>query len=241
MEPRHYSKQEQLPARDDGGMPGDDYCWPSPLLLSTASKVWRRHPGTHHGQQRSHDAISGDTSPHVDEPCIFCGFQCTRNEIHHRNDNHQDLRPENLAAICAICHRWQHLGDLPPGDAYVCYLPGLSPGDASHFLRTLFVALGSGEPDAQADARALLNWMASHHEYVQQAWGTCEPAVFASALLRQSAEEREWREISFGDLALVTSPTCLADTAAFWCQNAYRAWPVGAWPQVYHGIVNAPL
>jgi hypothetical protein len=130
---------------------------------------------------------------------------------------------------------------LPSGDAYLCYLPGLSPQDASHLLRTLFVALGSDDADARADAHALLNWMGSHRVYVQQAWGSCEPAVFASALLRQSAEEKEWREISFGDLALVVSPACVADTAASWRQDAYRALPVSRWPQIYHDVINAPL
>ncbi|WP_150119024.1 HNH endonuclease [Massilia sp. NR 4-1] len=234
--------QQWTDAPDAHGIVGDDSCfWPCPLLLSTASKVWRKHASTHPGRECQHDAILGARSGGADEACIFCGFTCSRNETHHRNDNHQDARPDNLGAICTICHRWQHLGDLPSGGAYLCYLPGLSPQNASHLLRTLFVALGSDDTDARADAHALLNWMASHRIYVEQAWGSCEPAVFASALLRQSAEEKEWREISFGDLALVVSPACVADAATSWRNDTYRELPVSAWPRVYHDIVNAPL
>ncbi|MBY0240690.1 MAG: HNH endonuclease [Burkholderiaceae bacterium] len=232
-------------AQDADTMVADgDGFWPRPLLLSTASKIWRKHtslqsgPAGVNGVQCATHATSAGS---VDAPCIFCGFACTRNETHHRNDNHQDTQPDNLGPICAICHRWQHLGDLPSGDAYLCYLPGLSPQDASHLLRTVLVALGAGEADLRADAHALLNWMASHRVYVQQTWGSCEPAVFASALLRQSADEKEWREISFEDLALVVSPACVAETAACWRSDAYRDLPVNTWPQVHHGIVHAPL
>lgn len=237
----HSTPQRTLTPYCDGA-PEDESClWPPPLLLSTASKVWRRHHGAQPGPAHQQDAISGTSAGGVNEPCMFCGFNFGRNETHHRNDNHQDVRPENLGAICAVCHSWQHLGDLPSGDAYICYLPGLSPQDASHLMRTLLVALGSEATNARADAHALLNWLASHRIYVQQAWGSCEPAVFASALLRQSAEEKEWREISFGDLALIVSPACIADASASWLNESYREHPVSAWPRVYHGIMHAPL
>lgn len=238
---QHTTQQCQAVSDADGTQDGGSSFWPSPLLLSTASAVWRRHLRTQSGPECLQGPIAGADSGYTGEPCIFCGFTCSRNETHHLNDNHQDARPDNLAAICAICHRWQHLGDLPPGDAYLCYLPGLSAQDASHFLRTLLVALGSDDADARAEAHALLNWMGSHRIYVQQAWGSFEPAVFASAMLRQSGEEKEWREISFGDLALVISPACVAEAAASWRDDTYHALPVSRWPQVYHGIINAPL
>lgn len=242
MNQTQYTGQQRTLAPDaDGMVEDDDGFWPGSLLLSAASKVWRRHSGMQAGPECQHAAQWQPSSGGVTDPCIFCGFACNRNETHHRNDNHQDARPDNLGAICAICHRWQHLGDLPSGDAYLCYLPGLSPQDASHLLRTLLVALGSGEADIRTDAHALLNWMASHRIYVQQAWGSCEPSVFAAALLRQSADEKEWREISFEDLALVVSPACVADAAVSWREDAYRELPVSIWPKVHHGIVHAPL
>lgn len=242
MEQTQYTGHQRTLAPDaDGWLEDDDCGCPRPLLLSTASKVWSRRSGMQPIPECQNGAKSGSGFGRVDEPCIFCGFACSHNETHHRNDNHQDARPDNLGAICAICHRWQHLGDLPSGDAYLCYLPGLSPQDASHLMRTLLVALGSGESDIRTDAHALLNWMASHRIYVQQAWGSCEPSVFAAALLHQSVDEKEWREISFEDLALVVSPACVADTAASWKDDAYRELPVSVWTQVHHGIMHTPL
>lgn len=241
MEQTRYTDRQWTSAPDKGMLEEDDCVWPRPLLLSTASKVWRRQPGAQPGPGQQQAAMRDITAGHVSEPCIFCGFACSRNENHHLNDNHEDTRPDNLGAICATCHRWQHLSDLPTGHAYLCYLPGLAPQDVSHLLRTVLVALGSDETNVRTDAHALLNWMASHRIYVQQAWGSFEPSVFASALLRQSAEEKEWREISFEDLALVFSPNSVADAAASWREEAYRDLPVSAWPQVYHGIVHAPL
>jgi len=235
------SQQYPQPLDTDGMFVADDCFWPRSLLLSTASKVWRKQPGLRDAQKDPVQATHCASSDYVREPCIFCGFVCDRNETHHINDNHQDQQPENLGAICTICHLWQHLAELPAGDAYLCYLPGLSPQDANHLLRTLLVALESDDGDAHADAHALLNWMASHRDYVEQAWGSHQPGVFASALLHQSSEEKEWREISFADLALVIRPGSINGVATAWRDDTYRALPANSWPQVYHSIMNAPL
>lgn len=187
------------------------------------------------------DAKPQDHPGHAVRPCMFCELDSGCNEVHHINDNHLDTRPENLGSACALCHRWQHLGDLGNGEAYLCYLPDLTPQDANHLLRTLLVALASDDASAREDAHALLNWMGSHRDYVKQAWGTCEPGVFAQALLRQSADEKEWREISFADLALVVRPGSIAGAVTHWNAATYAGLPACEWPRVHHGIMNAPL
>lgn len=211
------------------------------LILSTRAQVWSGAPI----RPTNNDVPGSDTLPlgriRQAGPCMYCGFACTQNDLHHMNDNHDDCSDGNLGVACALCHAWCHLGELAPGDGYLCYLPGIAPADVNHLQRTILVALASGDEQLVSDAKDLLNWLGSHRGYVAQAWGTDHPATFASAIRRQALDEKELREIVFADLALIAHPSLYADARRAWMDEAYRAYPASDWPRVYHGIANAPL
>src|SRR5205814_7379442 len=188
----------------------------SPLQLSTKSSVWGDPSGSAmepaegvwgQGSARSH------TLQQHHNRCMFCGLQSIANEVHNRNDNHRDVQPDNLGVADAICHRWQHLGEIGQGNGLLVYLPNLAPHDVSHLLRTILVALQSGDQSTRDDGRRLLNWMASHHQYVADAWGSSDPSVFATAITRTAQEDRSRRALAFEHLALVLNPDAL-DSAA---------------------------
>lgn len=43
--------------------------------------------------------------------CPRCGFEAShpaQMDVHHKNRDHSDNRPENLEVICANCHRLEH-------------------------------------------------------------------------------------------------------------------------------------
>jgi len=42
--------------------------------------------------------------------CVFCGAKSETNEVHHLDDNHHNNSPENLVAICKLCHPYHHIG-----------------------------------------------------------------------------------------------------------------------------------
>ncbi|MBA5690551.1 HNH endonuclease signature motif containing protein [Rugamonas apoptosis] len=211
------------------------------LLLATPSQVWSGAP-VHSLSTSTHAETSfPDGVLHQRGPCMYCGFEFELNDLHHINDNHQDHTDGNEGVICALCHVWCHLGELPPGDAYVSYLPGLSPCDVNHLQRAMLVALSSGDDSAVHDARDILNWMASHRDYVQQAWGTDEPATFASAIVRQPLEDKELREIVFADLALVIHPRRFMAVARSWASGPYSDHPVSDWTRTYYSVINAPI
>jgi len=43
--------------------------------------------------------------------CVFCGAKSLKfNEVHHLDDNHHNNSPENLVAICKLCHPYHHIG-----------------------------------------------------------------------------------------------------------------------------------
>lgn len=214
------------------------------LVISTKSRVW------------------GDAAPAAMEPttpgftdtglrnqvlsrdkyrCRFCEFESRSNGIHSANDNHNDISADNLWTADQLCHGWSHLGELGADDAVIAYLPGLSGQDVNHLQRSMMVALETGDDDERADALALLNWAASHRDYVKQAWGTFSPVVFADALARLNEEQRELREIAFNNLALVFHPVPLVSHAASWATEAYASYPPSQWPHVYHNVMNAPI
>jgi len=173
--------------------------------------------------------------------CMFCGLESQTAEVHNRNDNHGDLRPENLGAADPICHRWQHLGELVKGNAMLVYLPGLSPCDASHLVRTTLVALQSSDPDKHSAARKVLNWMASHHVYVDDAWGSSDPAAFASALARTVAEDRDRKNLALRGLALVIHPDSLRQHTTQWTRELAARHGESTWSDLHHRVTNAPI
>jgi intracellular multiplication protein IcmJ len=176
--------------------------------------------------------------------CMFCGFFAQNHEVHSVSDNHQDIRAENLRAADVLCHGWQHLGELAADDAVIAYLPGLGGQDVNHLQRTIMVALQADDEAVREDARKLLNWMASHRDYVSQAWHTYEPASFGSALARMAEEDpetdREKRQVSFAGLAVVFRPAAYSDHVKAWVREAYGSMPVQKWREVFHDVMNAP-
>jgi hypothetical protein len=172
---------------------------------------------------------------------MFCGLESLATEEHNLNHNHGDIRSENLGLADSLCHRWQHLGELGKGNGLLVYLPGLSARNASHLLRTTLIALLSSQEKRQSDARKLLNWMASHHVYVDQAWGTSDPAAFASALARTVSLDRDQQDLALANLALVIHPETLSAEAHIWRRELQTRRSEASWEALYHDVMNAPF
>lgn len=230
---------------DAGAAMGDaSPCAPPLLALSTQCKIW--------GQRPSEGAAAflgpGDSAEEegialhrADHKCAYCGFQSRVNTVHHINDNHLDYSPRNLRAADPLCHGWHHLGELKTSDAVVAYLPRLAPQDVNHLQRTLAVALRSNDAEMRSDARDLLNWLASHRDYVRQSWGSFTPATFAAAFVRQGASETEARKPLLEHLALVYHPALFDPLLDTWLAEGYAQYPCARWSQVYHDVMNPPI
>jgi hypothetical protein len=214
------------------------------LILSTKSRIWGDPSGSAQDPSAPEFAAQNlrqKTLVRDAYRCRYCGFQAESNAVHNLNDNHSDLSEDNLQTADQLCHGWHHLGELGAEDAVIAYLPGLSGQDINHLQRTLMVALQSDDEDARADAKALLNWAASHRDYAKLAWGTHAPATFADAVARLSGAARDARETVFADLALIYHPALFGDIARGWASAEYRAYPATRWSQVHHDVMNAPI
>ena len=172
--------------------------------------------------------------------CYFCGVRARAGHVHNINHNHQDLRPENLRLVDPLCHGWQHLGEIDDGDAFIAYLPGLSPQDTNHLQRATMIALETGDEQTKADARKILNWMASHREYTEKAWGTHSPKIFAEAMTRLGKVDADVNSLVFQGLSVIFNPAQFSQVVKGWAQDAYGAAPTSTWAKIHHEVMNAP-
>lgn len=202
--------------------------------------------------------VYGDTTPDAIEPtdstylnstrpdaikraghvCHFCRFRA--DAVSFLNDNHADQSEANMRAVDSVCNAWRHLGQIAVGKAYLAYVPGLSAQDVNHLQRTINIALHSEDLDLQADAKALINWLASHREYVKSAWGTYEPRVFADAIQLVDREQMlNAAPYVFEGLAVVLNPSYLAADVKRWRAEQYHGLPASSWRTVYQKYMNA--
>jgi len=171
--------------------------------------------------------------------CAFCGFVSRQNDIHNLNDNHSNIEADNLTVADPICHAWQHLGEQKENASYLAYLPGLTATDVNHLQRTILVALASEDAFIRADAKELMNWMASHRKYVFDVWQSYEPTVFASVLKRLDPELRQNKVNILNELALIVNPSMYGKYVTAWKSEAYRMHPQSTWPGIYHKYMHS--
>lgn len=175
--------------------------------------------------------------------CHYCGLLAANHQVHNLNNNHCDLRQDNLVAACALCHAWRHLDDLPPGAAGIAYLPGLRPQQVNDLQRALAIALHADDADLAADARALLDWLHGRREPVRAAWGSDDPAVFGAALRRLPPHLREHGlahvDAALAGLALVFDASYCDALVPAWTSGPFAAPPPEQWPRIYRDAVRA--
>ncbi|MGU3404469.1 HNH endonuclease [Methylobacterium fujisawaense] len=126
-----------------------------PIVLSCKTQGWRMHdPDSHEadhvfqtGRQRVLDVQK--------YTCQYCGFQSQKwQEIHHRNDDHHDNRPENLAVACMYCHMCFHIGLAGhKNEGVLIFLPEMEQADLNCLVRACQVARRAADLGASDAAR----------------------------------------------------------------------------------------
>lgn len=212
------------------------------LAFGTRAQVWGTQDATSREPDEKHVSVElkAKIAQRQNNRCHFCGAHLSNPEIHNLNDNHLDVSPANLVAVDSICHSWKHLGEIAEGEGYVAYLPGLTAQDVNHLQRTIMVVLELGAEQEKAEARKLLNWLASHRSYAENAWGTFSPKAFSDALVRLGDVDLDTKSLVFKDLAVVLNPESQSASVKSWAANTFASLPVSSWPSKFHSILNAP-
>lgn len=81
--------------------------------------------------------------------CRFCGLPAgSWRDVFHRNDDHTDWSPDNLAAACPLCHAVQHIGSASASsELRVIWLPEVTQNLLNVLVRRIHRILhGHGLP-----------------------------------------------------------------------------------------------
>ncbi|WP_455233569.1 hypothetical protein [Geopseudomonas aromaticivorans] len=80
------------------------------LLLGVKRGRWREGGADPHEDPAFLDA-RGKAFARDDRTCVFCGWDDPKYmEGHHKDDNHENNRAENILTCCSWCHRSFHVG-----------------------------------------------------------------------------------------------------------------------------------
>lgn len=142
------------------------------ITFSVKRKIWRQDDegmesaNAEYATKRPQVLVKGGNK------CVFCGFRSKHTEVHHCNDNHADNRDENLEIADPLCHGTQHIGQVgSQRQGVFINLDGIPQAEVNHLQRTIAVVLEMGNDHEKAEARALLQHLASRAELVQSEWG----------------------------------------------------------------------
>lgn len=116
-----------------------------PLTLSCKVKAWRMDDAASEEADAGFLAVKRKVRERDDHSCRFCGFKQTKTDfymqVHHRNDDHHDNRPDNLVTACMHCHAVHHIGLWgSAGEAVLVYLPEWPQHYLNHVCRIVLVA-----------------------------------------------------------------------------------------------------
>jgi intracellular multiplication protein IcmJ len=165
--------------------------------------------------------------------CVFCGFRSQYTDVHHRNDNHADHREANLEIADPLCHGAQHIGQVgSQRHGVFIHLDGVPQAEVNHLQRTIAVVLEMGSEAEKAEARALLQHLASRAELVATEWGSANPSDFASALHTLHEEDLDKRVSAFTGMVLIYRPVRFAQYVAQWIEESYKSLPIKTWGRI---------
>lgn len=175
-----------------------------PLVLSAKRELWREHDAASASADAEFSTVKRRVLERDNFTCQFCGFRWGRPErymeVHHRNDDHQDNRLENLVTTCMHCHAVHHIGLWGAAEeAVIIYMPEWPQSFISHFCRAVLVArrsydLAAAEPRPDEmklrNAREISEVMTAMFDRVkgrmveaEERIGTCSPSDLGNALL----------------------------------------------------------
>lgn len=128
-----------------------------------------------------------DSSPPGDESlpvsggrCFYCGFE------------DDTVRPIGTKLAESFCHASLTLADFIEKGSII-YLPNVPQADFNLFMRTLFVALTSGDEDQRKEAAGIYNRLLALGAPVKKVWGTSDAGMLGQALERIDADSYQKR------------------------------------------------
>lgn len=175
-----------------------------PLVISSHRGRWRARAG---GEPSASDKAFQKVKPTVlakdGHRCVYCGLRMEGKdtggvsvmEVHHLDCDHENNDPKNLVTTDHFCHAHNHIGFLGKM-AVMGVIPEISIADMNHLLRTIGVAMLTGDDEMKADAREIYEILRSSSDDFAGVWGTKNPADIGNALLALPNEAYRVRDVT---------------------------------------------
>ena len=121
-----------------------------PLVPSAHASAWTSGP-----DRRGREELVDQVLRRDGQRCRFCGHLAPGwQEIFHRDGDHHNWSPDNLATACTLCHGVQHLGrPMIEQEVALIWLPEMSQAALNSVVRRIHLILyahdepaGLGEP-----------------------------------------------------------------------------------------------
>lgn len=219
------------------------------LLLSAHRKSWQ--VSSLHGTQQDPDKKTHKIFQKVwdrdHNKCFYCGFQAKKwQEVHHLNEDHDDLSMDNLVTICPLCHQSFHLNLVhTTNGGTVIWLPEFTQQELNYLCRSLFVCMDSKEEemkDVKFAKMAMSIYQAlegreqvvNQHFYTGTAVQTNERnvGVFGQMLLNLPEDEYINRESFIENFKLLATPSRFPIQVKYWKQATYHDIPIKSWEKL---------
>lgn len=230
------------------------------LLLSVDMKSWQQTV-TSHGtlidRTVSEDVIQKYRRVMVrdDHTCYYCGFRSvanpeslnfkSRQEIHHKNDDHSDFSESNLVTVCPLCHQSHHLNSayLNSG-AELIWLPELTQQELNHLCRAIFIANSIKEEGTQVGSKNYVSdlsypyiWQSifyNRKKIVESKFGegASDIASFGQVLLdikKESPKKYQNRGEWLKHFKLLHNPRRFHEQIQFWREYNYKDLAIHDW------------
>ena len=211
------------------------------LLLSVKRGKFRRDDSQVVKADREFDAKRERAVIRDDYTCRFCGFKALKHqEVHHADDDHANNSMENLDTVDVLCHAVNHVGFAGlGGNAVMVYLPGVQQVDLNHFMRTIFVALRTGDDEEQKCASGMLEQLTGLQDRFSSTWGTSSPVVIGNELRLMPEARYRRRDKILAAAKLVFRRSFVKESVLdYWCASVYKGLDPGSWKLIYSGFFD---
>jgi len=179
------------------------------LTISSHRGRWRARAGGEPGD-KEFQKIKPIVLAKDAHTCVYCGLRMEKGgkedhapmEVHHLDCNHEHNDPKNLVTTDHFCHAHNHIGFLGKM-AVMGVIPEISITDMNHLLRTIGVALQTGDDEMKADAREIYEILRSSSDDFSMVWGTKNPADIGNGLLVLPKEAYEARDVTLDGARII--------------------------------------
>jgi len=126
------------------------------LLMSAKRQVWRMND--HAGEADAEfQRVRGPVLEAANNTCEYCELTSDKyQEVHHKDDDHSNNDPKNLACTCPLCHQVFHIGLAGMRDgAHIVSMPELTQAELNHLCLVMWL-IDKTDPKSFTDPQQAL-------------------------------------------------------------------------------------